>query len=60
MALDQGRYTWRHDRALISLVKGLQDHLEADSTIYADLPTIRASDNPPGTISENILITSAP
>ena len=39
IALDQGCYTWRHDSTLISLVKGLQDHLEADSTIYTCKPS---------------------
>ena len=58
-ALQQGRYTWRHDCALQSLVRGLKDHLEPDMVLYADLPGMIASDNPQGTIPDSILVTSA-
>ena len=40
-------------------MNGLQDHLDDNVTIYADLPNMRASDNPLATIPESILITSA-
>ena len=51
-ALEQGRYTWRNNSALKSLVEGLHDHLEDNFTLYADLPNMRASDNPLATIPE--------
>ena len=58
-ALQQDRYTWRHDCALLSLMRGLKDHLETDMVLYADLWGMRASDNPQGTIPDSILVTSA-
>ena len=58
-ALQQGRYTWRHDSALLVLARGIQEHLDSDTTLYADLPGMQASDNPLSTIPENILVTSA-
>ena len=57
-ALQQARYTWTHDSALLSLVRGIKDHLEPDIEIYADLPEMRASENPQGTIPDNVIITS--
>ena len=59
VTLEQGRYTWRRNSALKSLVKGLQDHIEHTIILYADLSNMRASDNPPAAILESILITSA-
>ena len=58
-ALQQGRYTWRHDSALRTLVKSIQKHLDDNIALYADLPSMRASENPVATIPEDILITSA-
>ena len=59
IALEQGRFTWRHDSALKYLVEGLRDYLEDNVILYADLPNMRASDNPIATIPESTLITSA-
>ena len=36
-----------------------KDHLEPDMVLYANLPGMRASDSPQGTIPDSILITSA-
>ena len=58
-ALQQGRYTWRHDCALKVLARGIKDHLDPDTVLYADLPGMRTSENPPATIPDNILITPA-
>ena len=58
IALEQGRYTWRHDSALKSLVGGLHDHLEDNVILYADLPKMRTNDNPLAIIPESILTTS--
>ena len=43
VALNQGRYTWRHD----SVLSCLSPNLENDQRLYADLPGHRASDSPP-------------
>ena len=45
--------------ALITLVQGIKQHLDSDTTLYADLPGLRASDNPVSTIPERTLVTSA-
>ena len=42
-ALDQGRYTWRHDSVLHVLVHGLQQHLPLTFKLYAGLPGYFAS-----------------
>ena len=59
LLLQQGRYTWRHDSALSALVRGIQEHLDSDTTLYADLPGMRESDNPISTLPAIILVTSA-
>ena len=46
-ALDQDRYTWRHDSVLQVLVHGLQQHLPEIFKLYADLPGYLASSSPP-------------
>ena len=51
-------YYWRHDSASTSLVNGLRDHIEDTVTRCADLTNMRAGNNPPATIPENILINS--
>ena len=49
----------RHDSALLALVRGIQEHIDSDVMLYADLPGIQANDNPISTIPENTLVTSA-
>ena len=56
-ALDQGRYTWRHDSVLQVLVHGLQQHLPGTFKLYADLPGYLASSSPPSTIPTNLSST---
>ena len=56
-ALDQGRYTWRHDSVLQVLVHGLQQHLSETFKLYADLPGYLASSSPPSTIPTNLSST---
>ena len=58
VALNQGRYTWRHDSVLAQIAKGLQKHLPPSVKVYADLDNMRADINPPATIPPNVLITS--
>ena len=56
-ALDQGRYTWRHDSVLQVLVHGLQQHLPETFKLYADFPGYLASSSPPSTIPTNLSST---
>ena len=58
-ALDQGRYTWRHDSALKKILQGIILLLRNDSKLYADIDQWRAEDTPPSTIPPNILSTSS-
>ena len=58
-ALQQGRYSWRHDCALLFLAEGIQAKLNNDTNLYADHPGRLASENPVSTIPENIIVTSA-
>ena len=55
-ALNQGRYTWRHDSVLSHLVKILKSHLPSDNIIYADLPGYRASDTPLAQFHSRLLL----
>ena len=41
------------------LVKSIKEHLDDNTSLYADLPGMRASENPVATIPEDILETSA-
>ena len=53
-ALNQGRYTWRHDRALLITAEFIKHH-RADASVYCDLPGFRATDNLPSTIPPETL-----
>ena len=57
-ALEQGRYTWRHDSVLQSLVRSLEKALPIGQ-IYADLDNMRAQEHPPATIPPNLTATSS-
>ena len=46
VALQQGRYTWRHDCVLSTITSALRCHIPAETTIYADLPNLRATAPP--------------
>ena len=54
VALDQGRYTWRHDSVLQVFVRSLLKDLSPSSKLYADLPGHLASESPPSTIPSNL------
>ncbi|XP_072023129.1 uncharacterized protein [Amphiura filiformis] len=58
-ALQQGRFTWRHDCVLSSIVQFLKDNVQDGSTIYADIPGFQATSNPPSTVPPDISLTSA-
>ena len=57
VALDQGRYTWRHDSVLQVLIHGLQQHLPDSFKLYADLPGYLANVCPPSTIPTSLSST---
>ena len=58
-SLNQGRFTWRHDSVLQKLVIGIIPAISKKEKLYADLPNHRACDNPPATIPQDIVTTSA-
>ena len=58
-AVNQERYTWRHDSILAHLMQLIKLHLPYGTTLYADLPGLRASENPPATIPTSITTTTA-
>ena len=58
VALNQGRYTWRHDSVLSSLSHSLSRLLPPTYKLFADLDGQRAEDNPPATIPSTVLTTS--
>ena len=58
-ALENGRYSWRHDSVLLKIVSGLRDLLPASNSIFADLTNLRAHASPPATVPPQVLFTSA-
>ena len=60
VALSQDRFTYRHNQVLHCLASKLSDFLSGFNTIhvYADLPGMRASESPQGTIPPSLIITS--
>ena len=55
-ALSQGRFTWRHNSVLSSLIKLFRPFLKAGLTLYADMPGYQAPHG--GTIPPHILVTA--
>lgn len=55
-ALTQGRFTWRHNSVLISVIKLIRPHLRNGMTLYADIPGHQAPHG--GTIPPNVLVTA--
>jgi len=45
--LEQGRYTWRHYCVLSTITSALRRYIPTETTIYADLPNLRATELPP-------------
>ena len=58
-ALNQELYTWRHDSILAHLTQLLKLHFPYGTTLYADLPGLRASENPTATIPTSVATTTA-
>ena len=60
VALQQGRFTFRHDAVLLCLMSELQACLD-NVEIFADLDGKRASaDSPPATIPPAVLVCHSP
>ena len=55
-ALTQGRYTWRHNSVLTSIIKLVQPYLKEGMTLYSDMPGYQAPHG--GTIPPHILVTA--
>ena len=58
-ALNQGRYTWRHDSVLNSIASVIKSEISPPTLLYADLPGYRASDNPQSTLPSDVSVSSA-
>ena len=56
VALDQGRFTWRHDSVLSSIVTTVRQCLSEGFLLYADLPGFFAPHG--GTVPPDILVTT--
>ena len=55
-SLDQGRYTWRHDSVLLSIVSAVRDNLQHGFALFSDLPGFKAPHG--GVIPPHVLVTS--
>ena len=56
-ALTQGRYTWRHNSFLISIINLLRPYLKAGFTLFSDMPGHQAPHG--GTVPPHILVTAS-
>ena len=56
VALDQGRYTWRHNSVLSNLISLIRPNLSPDACLYSDLPGFTAPGG--GSIPPHILVTN--
>ena len=57
-ALDQGKYTWRHDSVLKQIVQRFMNVPSEGQALYADLRGFLANTSPPATISLNLSSSS--
>ena len=57
-ALNQKRFTWRHESVLLKLFSSFKSFLGEGEALYVDLPGKRASDTPQATVPVSILATS--
>ena len=56
ISLDQGRYTWRHDSVLSSIIKIVRPRLLHDFVLFSDMPGFQAPNG--GTVPPHILVTT--
>ena len=55
-SLNQGRYTWRHNSVLTSLINLIRPHLKEGMTLFSDMPGYQAPHG--GTIPPHIHVTA--
>ena len=55
-ALSQGRYTWRHNSVLCSLIELIRPYLKEGMTLYSDMPGYQAPHG--GTVPPHVLVTA--
>jgi hypothetical protein len=58
-ALEDGRYTWRHDSTLLRLTTFLKGQITSPSQIFADLNGHWAIESPPSTVLLSVVSTTA-
>ena len=56
VALDQGRFTWRHDSVLMTIITVIRPHLTAGKQLFSDLPGFQAPHG--GTIPPHVIVTN--
>ena len=56
IALEQGRFTWRHDSVLMTIIKIIQPCLNAGKQLFSDLPGFQAPHG--GTIPPDVIVTN--
>ena len=56
VALDQGRYTWRHNSVLSNLIRLIRPKLLPNALLYSDLPGFLAPGG--GSIPPHVLVTN--
>ena len=55
-ALNQGRYTWRHNSVLNSIIDLIRPHLKEGMVLYSDMPGFQAPHG--GTVPPHVLVTA--
>ena len=55
IALEQGRFTWRHDSVLMTIINIIRPHLTASKQLFSDLPGFQAPHG--GTIPPHVIVT---
>ena len=58
IALNQSRYTWRHDSVLKKFDAFVRPQLSDDEYLYTDIPGLRAQENPASTIPLVLMVTT--
>ena len=56
VSLDQGRFTWRHNSVLMSIIDLIRPHLSQGMVLYSDMPGYQAPHG--GTIPPHIIATN--
>ena len=56
VALNQGRYTWRHNSVLGSLISLIRPHLKQGMSLFSDMPGYQAPHG--GTVPPHVLVTA--